>query len=329
MKSEKRLRSVEKMGDDPAISHKDSPRALKVTDILDVTAKLIGAFAILGATYVANLYQSSMAASNLLSQREQADSSLRASMFRDLIGPVVGGEKNNGNIPVNRERLLVELLALNFYEHFELKPIMLHVDRRLADEKIKDMDQSQKESSRESLRSIARRVVQRQLAVLTKAEIGLRPEANARIDRFDMKERPRENEQIPAVQSSERPVKYFDDLISMKSPNGLYALAFTISSPDRWEDQNFKVEMRITAKDKSKEVYADQDFILTWFDFPLTDNTLLADGTRFSLAIDKVDPNEKTATIQLVWFPQDYFSARERPTNYRELRQKLGLTLNK
>ena len=87
--------------------------------------------------------------------------------------------------------------------------------------------------------------------------------------------------------------------------------------------------MRITAKDESKGVYADQDFILTWFDFPLTDNTLLADGTRFSLAIDKVDPNEKTATIQLVWFPQDYFSARERPTNYRELRQKLGLTLNK
>ena len=83
-----------------------------------------------------------------------------------------------------------------------------------------------------------------------------------------MKERPRENEQIPAVQSSERPVKYFDDLISMKSPNGLYALAFTISSPDKWEDQNFRVEMRITAKDKSKEVYADQDFILTWFDFP-------------------------------------------------------------
>jgi hypothetical protein len=329
MKSEKRLRSVEKIGDDPAISHKDSPRALKVTDILDVTAKLIGAFAILGATYVANLYQSSMAASNLLSQREQADSSLRASMFRDLIGPIVGSEKNNGNIPVNRERLLVELLALNFYEHFELKPIMLHVDRRLADEKIKDMDQSQKERSRESLRSIARRVVQRQLAVLTKAEIGLRPEAYARIDRFDMKERPRESEQIPAVQSSERPVKYFDDLISMKSSNGIYTLLFTIYRPDTWKDQTFRVAMRIQTDDKPKEVYADQDFLLTWFDFPFTDNTLLADGTRFSLAIDKVDPDEKTATIQLVWFPQDYFSARERPTNYRELREKLGLALRK
>jgi hypothetical protein len=87
--------------------------------------------------------------------------------------------------------------------------------------------------------------------------------------------------------------------------------------------------MRITGNDKSKQVYADQDFLLTWFDFPFTDNTLLADGTRFSLAIDKVDSEKETATIQLVWFPQDYFSARERPTNYRQLREKLGLTLRK
>src|SRR5262245_57126374 len=240
MKPEKRLISVQQVGNNAANESKDTHRVLKLTDILDAAAKLIGAGAIVAATIVANRYQSSMTASNLLSQREQADSSLRAGMFHDLIGPVVGGEKNNGNIPVNRERLLVELLALNFYEHFELKPIMLHVDSRLAREDITEMDQTQRENARESLRSIARRVGQRQLAMLTKVESGLRQEAHAaRIDRFDMKERPLENEQTSTVQSSGRPVKYFGDLVSTIPPNGIYTLAFTISSPDRWEDQNF------------------------------------------------------------------------------------------
>ena len=63
------------------------------------------------------------------------------------------------------------------------------------------MDQTQRENARESLRSIARRVGQRQLAMLTKVESGLRQEAHAaRIDRFDMKERPLENEQTSTVQ---------------------------------------------------------------------------------------------------------------------------------
>lgn len=88
--------------------------------------------------------------------------------------------------------------------------------------------------------------------------------------------------------------------------------------------------MQITSNGGSKESQmgsADNDFLLTWFDFPFTDNTLLADGTRFSLVIDDVRLQQKKAVLKLVWFPQDYFSARERPTNYREFREKLGLNI--
>jgi hypothetical protein len=225
MKPAKQLSSVPKIGNNPAIDSKDARHIPKLTDILDVSAKLIGACAIVAATFVANRYQSSMTATSLLSQREQADSSLRAGMFHDLIGPVVGSEKNNGDIPANRERLLVELLALNFYEHFELKPIMLHVDGRLAREEIKDMDRPQRENARESLRSIARRVLQRQLALLTKVENSLLPEQRARVDKFDFKERPPEEQKTTTPQPWERPVKYFGELISASSPNGIYTLA--------------------------------------------------------------------------------------------------------
>lgn len=299
--------------------------------LLDVAAKLIGASVLVAATIIANKFQSSMSATNLLSQREQADSTLRAGMFRDLIGPIAGSNKANENIPADRERLLVELLALNFHEHFELKPVMLHVDDRLAHEKSEEMNQAQKENARESLRSVARRVLQRQLAALTKVEEDSLPEAQACVYRLDMNELLPSNS--PQATSAPPPCSRiagnFGSLISVNSPSGMYTLTFVIAKPERWEDQNFSVQMQIANKatNQSRAIAVPYEFLLTWFDFPFTDNTLLADGTRFSLAIDRVSPQDKTATLKLIWFPQDYFSARERPTNHHQLREKLGLTL--
>ena len=285
-----------------------------VLSVLDVAAKLIAAFAVVGAAFVASTFQSSMTATNLLSQREQADSALRAGMFHDLIGQMLNAEKIKGDIPADRERLLVELLALNFHEHFELKPVMHHVDDRLAHETINGMSAGQKDEARESLRSVARRVLQRQLALLTQADGHLAPTQRACVYRVDLTVRPNLNpaNAAPAVPCSTI-TRYFDDLISVDSPNGLYKLAFTVSPPRKWLDQTFEVSMRIagkTADSEGRKVSADHDFLLSWFDFPFTDNTLLADGTRFALVLDDAKPNERAVSVKLVWFPQDYTSRR-------------------
>jgi hypothetical protein len=72
-------------------------------------------------------------------------------------------------------------------------------------------------------------------------------------------------------------------------------------------------------------------FDATWFDFPLTDNTLLANGARYAVFIEDLCLDEpggqQTVKLGLLWFPKDYFPARERPTNFRQLRRKLGLDL--
>ncbi|MBI3530419.1 MAG: hypothetical protein HY067_20940 [Betaproteobacteria bacterium] len=305
--------------------------AARLLPFFDVAAKLIAAGAVVGTTIIASSFQSSMTASNLLSQREQADSSLRANMFHDLIGQMLGQEKLNGEIPVDRERLLVELLALNFHEHFELKPVMNHVDDRLAHEPVREMTGSRRGDPRESLRSVARRVLQRQLAMLTQADGSVPAAQQACVYRLDLSEATaRSSTEDKPVSPCSLVSKYFGDLIGVDSPNGLYTLAFTVSTPEKWADQDFAVSMRISGKapdGEGKTVSADYDFRLTWFDFPFTDNTLLADGTRFSLILDDVNPEKKKATFKLVWFPQDYFSARERPTNHRQFRKKLGIEL--
>ncbi|HEX4985290.1 MAG TPA: hypothetical protein VFV71_04370 [Burkholderiales bacterium] len=295
-----------------------------------MAAKLIAALAVVVAALVASTFQSSMTATNLLSQREQADSTLRAGMFHDLIGQMLSFDKSNGDIPPDRERLLVELLALNFHEHFELKPVMIHVDDRLTREKVSTMTEDQRGAARESLRSVARRVLQRQMAMLTQADGDLQPTERACVQRFDLSSRPGKS---ATVASSAAPCSvvggYFDDLISVDSPSHLYTLAFTIT-PTSWKDEAFRVSMRIigkTADSQGNFAVADHDFLLTWFDFPFTDNMLLADGTRFSLVLDRVDTKVKTASAKLVWFPKDYFSASERPINHRQFREKLGIAL--
>lgn len=298
----------------------------KWLSIIDVAAKLLAAGAIVFGAFIANSFQSSLTTSNLLSQREQADSALRAAMFHDLIGPIVRSDKDSGEIPVDREQLLVELLALNFHEHFELKPMMLYVDDRLATKPVKPLDHVRRKPPRESLRSISRRVLQRQLALLTKATKGSSPEDDARLYRLELAQRTPQSPGSLPCSSADKYIRcgYFNDLISIPSPTGGYILNLTVEPPN-WEDQTFTV--RIGIVDEAKRVSADHDFLLTWFDYPFTDNTLLADGTRFSLVIDQVKPEENRAILKLVWFPKDYFSARERPINHRQFREKLGLSL--
>jgi hypothetical protein len=340
-------------GIDPPVSHPDATKKLEWLPILHVTAKLIGAGAVVAATVVANSYQSAMTATNMLVQREQADSNLRAGMFHDLIGPVVGPGDNKEGISVDREQLLVEMLVLNFHEHFVLKPLMMDVDNRLRRGETSKLDQAESESenARKSLRAVAHQIVQRQLASLNKAQDSSPPEQQACIYDFQIEERKQEKseeetEPLRPCSTLDRHFtvkRYFDDLIGVDSPNGIYTRAFTISRPESGENQVFDVSMRITGNvegkkreaqttgsrgSKDKKQIADQDFALTWFDFPFSDNTLLSDGSRFSLVIDEVEPFLNRVKLKLVWFPQDYFAAHERPTNYREIRSKLGISVD-
>src|SRR5262249_79590 len=86
---------------------------------------------------------------------------LRSSMFKELVAPLLTSGDSAANAQADATRperlaLLAQLLALNFHEHFELGPLLLYVDNL--------PNQTAENQSR--LRSVARRVISRQLAVL-------------------------------------------------------------------------------------------------------------------------------------------------------------------
>jgi hypothetical protein len=88
---------------------------------LDVVMKLTVPLGAIVAAVLANHFEQNRSSLQLINQREQAESSLRATMFGQLISPVAGKEGNQDIDPI-RYAVLAQLLTLNFHEHFELRP---------------------------------------------------------------------------------------------------------------------------------------------------------------------------------------------------------------
>lgn len=309
--------------------------------VIDTIAKLATPAAVIVAAWVgarlANSFQQQMtqttlqsqrqiAGTTLLSEREKAESELRASMFNSLINPFVGSQGGE-RMSIDREQLLVELLALNFHEHFELKPLFERVDKRLAKEGMLD--------ARNALRSIADRIIDRQTATLRKE--GGSNSANgegARIDMLTITEPPLSpsqkvvfkllaaNEQRPhqVVGTLKEPIE------DLRSPDGAQKVTIVVDDAD-WVNQKFKVQL-LTVGTKSGSVNSNAAFTLSRFDFPLTDNTLFSDGNRIALTVSsiRVDGGLKSMALKLVWFPKNYFTPRERPLDQAEFLKLVGKT---
>jgi len=383
---------------------------------------------LIGGLFAAYI-QSKMSASSLISQREQAESELRATMFKDLVGPIIGTDPEK--ITIERKRLLVELLALNFGENFELKPLLIEVDEELA-KRIEEKKEREKIMlERESLRSIARRVIGRQIAMLSNEGPKGDKTSVVVLDFFESPEEylkesgtssffsendfkypyPFTKEKLCeaikdgdyklALKASEKTidwlnelltVSYFYDEVLKKNPDRKFSEAIKslveetknyrgkdfssleekqkdnviklnrlvlmeifpmetpgyiignkkeiqMKSPDKgcdlyiriescdWYNQTCKVKIRSQIRSQDRPFEA--SFTLTWFDFPLTDNTLFADGNRFAFVFDQFYVDKNSVSVKLVWFPKVYFTPREHPINYSEFRKKLSIEVGK
>jgi hypothetical protein len=157
--------------------------------------------------------------------------------------------------------------------------------------------------------------------------------------------------EVCGVQPNEGQNVCTEELLRETSPDGKSIVSLSVrEKTSDFRRQRFDVGFKdqslpaLHVEQRSEEAVADRssnaptgatmvNFQVTWFDFPLTDNTLLASGARFAIFVDRVcqkspDAEEADAVrLGLLWFPRDYYPARERPTNYRQFREKLNLTM--
>jgi len=326
----------------------------RLLDWLDAIAKLVGAAAVLVVALIANSFQSKLTGVSIQTQREQAESQLRANMFSTLINPIAGPQKDGKAIPPDREQLLAELLALNFYENFELKPLLEDVSQRLVPET--DLSRNGPPlipDPRGSLWSISSRIAERQKASIawewgaSKSEQAGhghwlshllawgRSASQAGGQRCELYALKVVEPNLLASETKEAPkcqvpVAY-RNLVPLKSPDQNYTLLMSVSDPD-WRNRKVKITAWPFLSEQGIPSSTDvaYDFQLSWFDLPFTDNTLLPDGNRFAIYLRLMEPPRRAdafpgaLTIVVMWFPKGYFTPRERPLNYAEVQKLLG-----
>ena len=295
----------------------------------DIALKISPVLATLVLGFVTYQYQSKTTAANLLNQREQAETQLRSTLFHNLVGPL-GGSDEEG-FDAERQRLFVELLMLNFHEHIEFKPLLIHTDQRLVSE----IDSSDEvELARRSLQSVTRRVRDRQASVLAKECVRALNKQHVVIVEG-------ENPCLPQNRSYFDSDSVFEGGVPWEvwSPNKKYKLNVRVMDMD-WQGMKFKVEVGIFQSRKGglKKVRL-ISFFITPFDLPFTDNMAIDGHQRFALGVSYIAPSrtldnsddlepeseERFIVIQAIWFPAGYILPHERPMNYTEIRTMLNL----
>lgn len=284
--------------------------------MLDSLVKLTAPAAVVIVALMANNFQEELSARSTLNQREQAESSLRAEMFGSLIDPLIrfsSARGEGGDSDTEIEALLVGLLALNFHEHFELKPLMQYAYARLAEEDAKN-----------SLTSIAARIKDRQVALLDVEDDGDKGRSVYRFfiknieggetllfeSYFGVDDNDAGASEIEIVDSDKDTEKY----IPVTSPDGESTIHVTFHG-FKYKKQTVEVQY-FDATSTTDPKFS--TFTLSIFDFPFTDNTLMSSGNRFSFYISDVyqdDDGKNIMEIKLRWFPKNYFLPRERPTD--------------
>jgi hypothetical protein len=283
----------------------------------------------------------------LRNQREQSETALRSTMFRELVGPLlqggVGG-RNDAAQAAQQLALLAELLTLNFHEHFELGPALRYVDKL----------PEQTAEARARLRGTARRVISRQLAPMITsvgANAGSEPAYVELSLQGDVDEPdagsvegrgPAATVLLPACRAvgtpdvrsgrvemhcSRRPVTGNGAQVStvpleVTSPDGRDRVRIQLSSFN-WNEQTVAVVATPLPPQESGAAPAMLnfppqriEFTVSSYSLPFSDNTLLPTGNRFGLYIRTVDDIPGVARIMnvwFVWFPRGFIPPRERP----------------
>ncbi len=230
--------------------------------------------------------------SELMSRREEAESSLRKDMFVSIIQTFLSPKEGDLDAKV----LNLELLAYNFHESLNLKPLFLDISRR-----IKKLPEKERADYLARVNRVAREITAKQLFAL---------EGHGKSFRRTV--------DLDEVRSTPGGVALDGEAIKLGSKTCNVSLRALKSDPD---EQQITVRLHVEAPDGAPD-QADTraTFNVGWFDFPMIDNTRLANGLRCAVTLGAFSPS--IADLTTVCFPGEYASLKDRPY-YDEVIQKL------
>lgn len=226
--------------------------------------------------------------SELMSRREESESALRKDMFVSIINTFVTADKSDQGTQV----LNLELLAYNFHESLNLKPLFVDLKKRIDQgrkEAVAKDDIARFDEYRQRLESVAREITRKQVIVLE----GVGKKADRSIDLSG-----------DPTDTSLEPVTLELDSIAT-------TFSMDVRTVDR-ETREIEIELLIETPDPSEgRQMKTVSFWVSFYDFPMIDNTRLTRGQRCAIVLNNF--TDHAADITLVLFPGTYASLKEKP----------------
>ncbi|HEX5703235.1 MAG TPA: hypothetical protein VFX97_08570 [Pyrinomonadaceae bacterium] len=251
----------------------------------------------------------------LMSQRENAETSLRKDMFNSIIGTFLTS-KSAG---LEEKVLNLELLAYNFHEALDLGPLFKSVHTKIRKSGVQDAD-----ALIDRLEDAADEVKGKQVMALE--DSGGKLDDNVEFDKLEAVEGttilyPKNGEPIELMTGSlhfRRPENAKNPLLKNT------AFKITVLAVDQ-KERRIRVQLEVktprdtaTRDSNSNTAKTNEEiettYALFWispFDFPMIDNTRLPHGQRCALVLKKM--GEASAELTLVYFPGSHASLKEKP----------------
>ena len=232
--------------------------------------------------------------SELISKREESESALRKDMFTSIINSFLGG----GDGDLEQKVLNLELLVYNFHESLNLKPLFLHLAR-----KVRESPQRVEYLAR--LNRVAEEVSKKQMLVIEEGGATFDASIDGKSLSFPG---PGGESQVPFVAR---------DLVVDGIRRNLRLEVLAVDVP------NEQVQLRVTVRaPESGSETISTEFWLGHFDFPMIDNTRLPHDQRLAVVLNNFDSATETADVTVAYFPGKYAGLREKPY-YDEVLAKL------
>lgn len=231
--------------------------------------------------------------SELMSRREEAESSLRKDMFVSIISSFL--QPSAGDL--DGKVLNLELLAYNFHDSLNLKPLFLDIQRRLRTSK-----DPQRADYLERIIRVARETTAKQLFSL---------EGHGKSFRRSV-----DFEELAAAGAAG--IALDPETITVRKISS--EINLRVLKVDA-EMQQISVRLEVKAPADHPELTDSRaNFTVGFFDFPIIDNTRLPNGMR--CAVTLANFSSVGADLTTICFPGEYASLKDRPY-YDEVIQKL------
>jgi hypothetical protein len=226
--------------------------------------------------------------SELISKREESESALRKDMFKSIIDSFL----RTGSSSIEDQVLNLELLVYNFHESLNLKPLFLDLKRRIAQSASRTHGaaaRAEYQGYMDRLERVAREIARKQVIVLE----GVGTKFDRSIDLSA----------DPSGESLEPATLTLDSLHA--------AIGIDVLSVDK-ASKELEVSLSVETPDpKLGRQTKTASFTVSYYDFPMIDNTRLTGGDRCAIVLNGF--SDYSADITVVLFPGAYASLKEKP----------------